>query len=245
VTDERPVLCKVHDWPSSESVGLRPEYLLGAMAASYRTAPRAAYSLVDKAVTKDASARTRRDIGGDKQRINSVCIEYEHLDLSYVLAPIWTSSYYDQGRTFNVRVNGRTGKTTGEYPKSKPRVIGTATVVAAAIGALLTLGIMSNHQARQRDALTTAQTSVCLDASQTWSALQAGSVPTTGLVSDGQAAGDPYRALVENYQRDATANRSSAALSDLQQIAAACTAGGNGALVSDMASPINAPAGNG
>jgi hypothetical protein len=231
-------------------VALRPEYLFGASARSYAASPKAAFSLVDEAVAKDAKSRARRDIGGDKQRINSLTVEYENLDLSYVLAPIWTSAFYDQGRTFNVKVNGRTGKVTGHYPKSKPRLMTAVLAAAAAIAAVVTFGIISNHNSD----VATAKSSVCFDASQAWDALQRDSAQTitssemqqlpstdpsypNGFVSDGNTAGNPYRALVQGYQTDFTAGNVSAATGDLQRISATCTAAGNGSLVSNIPSP--------
>lgn len=250
VTSAKPKMFKPPDWPATEAVGLRQEYLLGATARSYMASPKSAEALIDNAVLKDAKSRAKNDIGGDKQRVNNVSVEYESLSLAYVLGPYWTSSFYDRGKTFTFRVNGRTGKTAGKYPKSKPRV--TAAVAAAvAVVVLATIGIAN---AEHHNAVVTARSSVCSDIDTLWADLYpvgAQSPSTSGLAqmastdsytfsalqSDAKTAGSPYDALVQDFVTAQSAGQAGVAAAAGQQIAAACQKAGNGYLVTGVTTP--------
>jgi hypothetical protein len=258
VASSQPVLCKTSEWPATEAVGLRDDYLLGATARTYQASPKAAQVLIDKCVLKEAQSLAKRNIGGEKQRVNHVDFEYESLGLAYMLGPSWTSSYYDKGKQFNFRINGRTGKTTGQFPKSKPRI-------AAAVAALLTIlvfAIIGYQSSQHHNAVVAAQAAVCSDINSLWgdlypagdqtpSATGLAQMPTTdasnfgALQSDAKTAGRPYEALVRSFVADQSADQAGPASVEAKHIAAACQAAGNGYLVSEVPTPptASAPAG--
>jgi hypothetical protein len=248
------VKCSTSDWPADEAVGLRDEYLLGATARSYQSSPKAAQALIDDAVQKQSRALARKDIGGEQQRINTLNVEYESLDLSYVLGPLWTSAFYDNGKTFPFRVNGRTGKTVGRYPKSKSRII---TAVAAAV-AIVVLAVIGYQNTQHHDAVLAARSSVCSDISAVWadlypyeadspSAQGLAQLPTTdsynydALRSDAATAGNQYKTLAQSFVADQASDNPNAAASDAEQIASACQADGNGELVTNVTTATNSP----
>lgn len=95
---------------------------------------------MDQAVEHEARSLAKKDIGGQHQRLNSVTVEYDSLGLAYILAPVWTSTFYDRAKSYGFWVNGRTGKTRGQFPKSKPRVV-AAIAAFPAVVALVVVGV--------------------------------------------------------------------------------------------------------
>jgi hypothetical protein len=230
VTTPNPVRYGPSIWPADEAVGLRDEYLLGAEACTYQASPKAAQALVHQSVVSQARSLAAKDIGGEQQRVNSVTVEYETLGLAYMLGPYWSSSFYDMGKTFSFRVNGRTGQIDGSYPKSKPRIMGA---VAAAV-AVIVLGVVGYQSWHHHDQFAAARTSVCSDIEILWGqsltppASVLAEMPTVDytlfddLRSSATKAGQPYQDLVQSFVADQAADRVGPAMAVTTQIETTC-----------------------
>ena len=72
----------------------------------------------------------RRDIGGDRQRINHKDVNYSDLVFKLVLLPLWISSFTINDKTYQFIINGRTGELHGDYPLDKMKI---ALIVIAVI----------------------------------------------------------------------------------------------------------------
>jgi hypothetical protein len=70
------------------------------------------------AVIRQAIAR---DIGGDRQTIQSVQTTYASTTFKHVLLPIWISSYRFGDKAFRFLVNARTGEVQGSDRTAGPR----------------------------------------------------------------------------------------------------------------------------
>ena len=78
----------------------------------------------------------RKDIGGDKQHINSKNTEYNDLKFKHLLLPVWISAFKFNSKLYQFVVNGRTGQVVGEYPKSMAKIVSIVLAIIAVIGAL-------------------------------------------------------------------------------------------------------------
>ena len=61
---------------------------------------------------------TRRDIGGNQQRIQDVATRYSNVKFKHVLLPVWISAYRYRDKPYRFLVNGQTGAVSGESPTS-------------------------------------------------------------------------------------------------------------------------------
>jgi predicted RNA-binding Zn-ribbon protein involved in translation (DUF1610 family) len=105
-------------WDLEKLVPYRDEFVAGFGAETYQVRLPDAY---EKAKTEMAGLirnAIARDIGGDRQTIQSVQTIYASTTFKHVLLPIWISSYRFGDKTFRFLVNARTGEVQGERPYS-------------------------------------------------------------------------------------------------------------------------------
>jgi DNA-directed RNA polymerase subunit RPC12/RpoP len=74
-----------------------------------------------------------RDIGGDHQRISSKQTQYQAITFKHLLLPVWVTHYRYQEKLYQILVNGRTGKVSGERPWSAWKIIRLILLILAAI----------------------------------------------------------------------------------------------------------------
>jgi hypothetical protein len=83
-----------------------------------------------------------RDVPGDTQRNLEVESVYQGRTFKHILVPVWLATYTYGAKSFQVVVNGYTGKMAGEHPLSWVKI--TLAVLAALIVILIIL--MLNQQ---------------------------------------------------------------------------------------------------
>ncbi len=66
---------------------------------------------------------TRRDIGGDHQRISYLNTTHYNITFKHILLPIWISAYRYKGKVYRFVINGRTGSIQGERPYSSIKIM--------------------------------------------------------------------------------------------------------------------------
>jgi len=81
-----------------------------------------------------------RDIGGDYQRISTVCTRYGDITYKHVLLPVWISAYRYRDKVYRFLINGQTGEVSGESPKSWWKIALLTVGIVAAVIAFLVLG---------------------------------------------------------------------------------------------------------
>ncbi|KZY06375.1 MULTISPECIES: TFIIB-type zinc finger domain-containing protein [unclassified Sulfitobacter] len=95
-----------------------PEYLAGFRAEGYGVSLEEGFtearSIMDRTIERDV----KFDIGGDRQRIQSIDTDVSDVTFKHILLPVWLAAYKYRGRSFRFVVNGRTGTVQGERPYS-------------------------------------------------------------------------------------------------------------------------------
>ena len=81
----------------------------------------------------------RRDIGGDHQRVHSQESTFSAVTFKPLLLPIWVAVYRYHEKTFQILVNGRSGKVTGYRPWSKWKIARLVGLVLLGIIAVIVL----------------------------------------------------------------------------------------------------------
>ena len=114
-----------------------PEILAGFRAEAYTVAVdeglAEARSHIDRVIERDV----RFDIGGDRQRIDSIRTQVSDVTFKHILLPVWMAAYKYRGKTYRFVVNGRTGRVQGERPWSAIKItiaILIGLIIAGAVG---------------------------------------------------------------------------------------------------------------
>ncbi len=105
-------------WDLKALVTYQPQYLSGFSAEGYQVeleeGMKRAREVMDRVIEQDI----RRDIGGDRQRIDARKTEMSAVTFKHVLLPVWTAAYRYNNKAYRFVVNAQTGKVKGERPWS-------------------------------------------------------------------------------------------------------------------------------
>ena len=81
----------------------------------------------------------REDIGGDHQRIDSTDTRYLGVTFKHCLLPVWVANYRYHEKLFQILINGRTGKVSGERPYSWWKIGALVLVILTVVALILTM----------------------------------------------------------------------------------------------------------
>lgn len=126
------------DWGLGELEGFTPDYLSGFKTERYAVGLKEGLAKAKELMEPTIDSLIRRDIGGDHQRISSKTTHYSGITFKHVLLPLWVALYRYHEKTFQVLVNGRTGKVSGYRPWSWWKI---ALLVIAILIAVLVVGV--------------------------------------------------------------------------------------------------------
>jgi len=116
-------------WPTQDAKPFSPEFVAGHLSRTYDRDVEACFPEAKAEMDSAIEHTVRRDIGGDKQRINR--IDTRHLTLTYkhLLLPIWLLTVIYDGKPYQVFMNGITGEIQGARPWSRVKIAALVTVV--------------------------------------------------------------------------------------------------------------------
>lgn len=116
------VLDALSRWDTRALVPYQAEYVSGFGAEAYQVGLAEAYPLARRLIDRRIQQAIAREIGGDRQRIDSVDTRYEEVTFKHVLMPAWISAYRYRDKVYRYLVNGQTGEASGESPLSWVKV---------------------------------------------------------------------------------------------------------------------------
>lgn len=105
-------------WTLGKLVPFDESYLSGFRTESYQIDMREGFALAKKIIDSGIDSAVRRDIGGDRQIVESLRTMYGSIKFKHILLPIWISAYNYKNRTYRFLINGCTGEVQGERPYS-------------------------------------------------------------------------------------------------------------------------------
>jgi predicted RNA-binding Zn-ribbon protein involved in translation (DUF1610 family) len=132
---ERKFTSKLEPWPTSSAKPFAPEYVAGHLCRTYDRGVEECLGDAKERMEKDIIHSVERDIGGDKQRIDSKTVHFDSLTFKHLLLPIWLLTVLFGGRVFQVFINGATGEVHGQRPFSPIKI------ALAVIGVLLLIAV--------------------------------------------------------------------------------------------------------
>lgn len=111
-----------------------PQYLAGFRAEAYTVSLEEGFeqgrAIMDRQIHRDI----KFDIGGDRQRVQSVNTRVSDVTFKHILVPVWLAAYKYRGESFRFVVNGQTGQVAGERPWSVWKLTFAAIAVAIIAG---------------------------------------------------------------------------------------------------------------
>lgn len=126
------LLRKVEPFPTTEDLKpYEPAYVRGWTVERYQVDLRQA-SLTSKAQMDGVIRQLcARDVPGDTHRNLQVASDYHDRTFKHILVPVWLATYTYGAKSYQIVINGYTGKMAGEHPYSWVKI--TLAVLAALI----------------------------------------------------------------------------------------------------------------
>ena len=124
-------------WDLHELKSYEPAYLSGHKAQAYQIALPEGYEFFKQTAAAVIYNDVRRDIGGDEQRVQDVSTNFSNVTFKHLLLPVYAGAYQFNAKTYQIVVNGRTGKVQGMRPYSWIKI------AALVIGILFVLIILA------------------------------------------------------------------------------------------------------
>lgn len=130
------LLEKVNPFPTDGLIPYDPAYVAGWTVEHYQIDLVEAARRSRERMDQQLEDMCEECIPGDTHRGLQVHSEYSEQTFKHILAPVWLVTYVYGARSFQVLINGVTGKMGGRYPKSWIKI------TAAVVSALLLIAIM-------------------------------------------------------------------------------------------------------
>ncbi len=128
------LLEKVEPFPTTDSlVPYDPGYLTGWVVEQYQIDLEHAAHASHERMEETMQEACARAVPGDTYRNLQVATQYSGQTFKHVLLPIWLLTYTYGNRSYQVVVNGVTGKIDGEYPLSWVKVMIVTLIVLAVV----------------------------------------------------------------------------------------------------------------
>lgn len=127
-------LRQVEPFPTSALVPYEARYLSGWTVERYQIDLIAAAQRSRQQMEATLRELCARQIGGDTHRNLVVASRFSHQTFKHILVPVWLLTYLYGTRTYQVVVNGVTGRVSGAHPWSWVKI--TLLVIAVIVGVI-------------------------------------------------------------------------------------------------------------
>lgn len=127
------LVTRLEPWDLPNLEPFRPEFLSGFKAERYAVGLAEGYAEARQVMEPEIDRLIRRDIGGDHQRVHHKRTQYLAVTFKHLLLPVWVANYRYHEKLFQILVNGRTGKVSGERPWSWMKIARLVLLILLAI----------------------------------------------------------------------------------------------------------------
>lgn len=125
------------EWQLPKVTPFQPDYLSGFKTERYAVGLKDGFVVAQGMMEPTILNLIRRDIGGDHQRIDRKRTTHSAVTFKHLLLPAWVAVYRYHDRTFQVLVNGRTGKVTGYRPWSTSKIVALILLICVIVAFIM------------------------------------------------------------------------------------------------------------
>jgi hypothetical protein len=140
-----PLIANCGEWPVGTLEPFRPEYLSGFRTERYAVGLKEGFQNAKRIMENEITMLVRRDIGGDQQRVHNQKTRYSGVTFKPLLLPLWIAIYRYREKTYQILVNGVSGKVSGYRPWSTMKIARLVILILLAILLVVFLVNSSNR----------------------------------------------------------------------------------------------------
>ncbi|WP_193376969.1 hypothetical protein [Frigoriglobus tundricola] len=135
-------------WDTGELEPFQDAFLAGLKTERYAVDLKAGLVVAKQLMQPTIHSLICRDIGGDHQRVETTDTRYQGVTFKHCLLPVWVANYTYRERLFQILINGRTGKVSGERPWSWLKIVRLIVIILLVVGAVTALVMATSGKAR-------------------------------------------------------------------------------------------------
>ena len=137
-------------WDTGELEPFQDSFLAGLKTERYAVDLKDGLVVAKEMMEPTINNLIRQDIGGDHQRIEMTDTRYLGVTFKHCLLPVWVANYHYHEKLFQILVNGRTAKISGERPWSWMKIIRLVVLILLVVALIATLiAVFSNKEPAQ------------------------------------------------------------------------------------------------
>lgn len=121
----------IYPFTLSSAVNYEPKFMLGWKSEVYAKDVKQGFAVAENIMDQFIEKEIIKQIPGDTYRFLQINTRKSDITFKHLLLPIWVAAYQYGNKTYQVVVNGETGKISGEKPLSWIKI--TLAVLAVAI----------------------------------------------------------------------------------------------------------------
>ena len=142
------LVLQLEPWELPRLRAFDARFLAGFAAERYQTQPADSFIAVYPTIEGQIRGAINRDIGGDRQKIGSMSVNWDAVGFRHLLLPVWLSSFRYNDKVFHVAVNAATGEVVGERPWSVIKIVMFVAAIAAIVAAIIVAitFLVTNHR---------------------------------------------------------------------------------------------------
>jgi predicted RNA-binding Zn-ribbon protein involved in translation (DUF1610 family) len=134
------LLRQVEPFPTHELVPYDTAFLSGHVVEHYQVVLLDAARRAEDQMTGHLRSLCARQIPGDTYRGLEIFPEFSDRTFKHILVPVWLLTYNYGAKTFQVVVNGSTGRIAGRYPYSVWKIVLLVLAILAVVGTVVIIG---------------------------------------------------------------------------------------------------------
>lgn len=116
-------VAKLEPWPTTTAKPYSAQYVAGHLCRTYDRDVEECLDDATEVMTGEIRATVKHDIGGDRQKIHAMDIQWRTMTYKHLLMPIWLLTVIYLQQPYQVYINGVTGEVHGARPYSKAKII--------------------------------------------------------------------------------------------------------------------------
>jgi len=133
------LVAKLEPWELPRARAFDPRFLAGFSAERYKVQPADGFTAAYPIIEAHIKSTICSDIGGDRQQIDGMKVEWNAVGFRHLLLPVWLSSFRYNDKVFHVTVNAATGEVAGERPWSAVKIILFVLAIAIVVAGIAVL----------------------------------------------------------------------------------------------------------
>ena len=132
-------------WEIGKLEPFQAEFLSSFKTERYTIGLKEGFQIAKSLIEPEIHRLICRDIGGDHQRVDDKKTKYSAITFKHLLLPVWVAAYRYHDQTFQILINGRSGKVVGKRPWSSWKIARAAALVVVGVAAIVLLVVKFNR----------------------------------------------------------------------------------------------------